>query len=253
MALFLAYGQSNMYGTGNAGNDDYYHSRASHCHNWNPSTQAWEALSDPYGRYTASGTFAEGSQAPRLAEYLRENGYDSLGFVLVAQGATASGEFLPDSIDPRDPTTLFGDLIAQAEAALAAAPAGSYIAGMLINQGETDALFQTGGALWNTNWTTIVETAESELGVTLRTLVQMITPIIPSTGSYDQTEWDDLRAGQVAFAAARPNPGTDSLIVDSPPATLDNGLHQAVGADDTEGFRKLAVDSGALIVANWLP
>jgi len=241
IAWFVVAGQSGARGP--ADDLPYYACEQDHVWNWDLATDEIKVLYDPYDNL-------RGSVAPRLADYLRANGFASVGFIPVAQSGVASSAFVP-------PASLYLSAVAEVTAALAAAPAGSYLAGVIIYQGETDAIDNTGGATWSANWTAYVEGLETDLaavtGVTLpiRTLVVRL-PVTAVTGT-PQPDWDDIRDGQDDFAAARPNPGTDSLIVQAPVAVLDNGLHLGMGADDTEGFRKLAVDSGAEIVGNWLP
>jgi hypothetical protein len=249
IAWFLVTGQSNA--RGSAEDNPYYLGTADHVWVWDLGAQTIRVLKDPYantsmasGRPSASSaSFARGSFAPRLADYLRANGYDSVGFIHVTEGGENSSQFV-QSMD------LYTNAVANVQAALAASPIGSRLAGIIQYQGESDAAQATGGALYISNWTDYFDGLDTDLdgttGVTvpINKLIIELPVTMPTNGAYDLTNWNAIRSAQVTLAS-----NLDADIIQAPDAAEDLGVHQGIGADDTEGHRKIAVDAGSVIVA----
>lgn len=235
VALVVIFGQSNALGRAA---DTPYVATARRAYMWDYASDTIEGVADPIDQFSG---FGAGSMGPRLAQALRDGGYEAVCILAAGQGGTHSNEFLPD-VDPWNPATIFGAFLHAVDDALAALPAGSYLAGVIQYQGETDAAQETVTG-YASRWETIYDTAQTELGAHPWLLVRC--PVDkPSSANFAQEDWDELLAEQDDLATA-----IGQSQVQAPPGQQDEGVHQIVGADDTEGFRKLAVDSSAIIVA----
>jgi hypothetical protein len=250
MALILTTGQSNP--RGSAEDNPYYIGLADHVWQWDLGALVWRVLKDPYANTSiaaskpsaTSASFAHGSFAPRLGDYLRANGYGSVGFIPVCEGGEHSNEFVQGK-------PLCTNAVTMVQAALAAAPPGSHLVCVIQYQGETDASQASSGALYISNWTDYFTGLDTGLdgttGVTVpvNKIITRLPVAMPTNGAYDLPSWTAIRDAQVTLAS-----NLSAEIVQAPDAAEDFGVHQGIGADDTEGHRKLAIDYGDVIASN---
>ena len=241
-------GQSNMSGRAEP---PYYECAQSGVWCWNATSGSIVGLEDPYASESPfDGAAALGSMIPRLADYMRANGFDDVGFIPITKGGTRSALFLPG-----DGSGIYEAAVAQTLQVLATS--GATLGGLIIYQGESDTTASAPATVkLQENWETIIDALEVDLGLApgaLRVGVVVLPTAAPTSSSgITQVKWDEARAQLAAIAAGR----VDAFSVQAPATELDGGgvpkLHLHMGSDDTGGMRKLGVDFGAAAVANWL-
>lgn len=104
-----------------------------------------------------------------------------------AKGATSIEQWVPGS-------TLYGIAIERVQAALAASPAGSFIAGAVFYQGESNTLTKASMLGWHPQFMAMV--AQLRVGLDLPDLPVVVTAIGPGPSSASFPFWDALQAVQ---------------------------------------------------------
>lgn len=95
-------------------------------------------------------------------------------------------------------TSLYGAMIARANAALAAAPAGSRIAGFIWYQGESDTTSSALRNAWDEAFTQLVADVRSDLSLpTLPVIMTILSPTPSPLGVY--TEWVSFVSQQTSM------------------------------------------------------
>lgn len=186
---------------------------------------------------TDNGT--KNSMQGRMADELRTEGFNhDLLFVNACKSSTGSDSWVAGAtVNPAPNVSNVGKFKQMLWEALKAPNAK--IGPIVIYQGETNGAGEVANAAdWGPHWTTICDEIETVFAGHFYdpNNIWVVVKIAPNTPTGSFPEWEPVRTAQQNWADAR----STALIIESGNATLDDNVHQDMGANDTEGLRLVA-------------
>jgi hypothetical protein len=167
LAIFLFSGQSNSEGQAPNPDQSVYANRARISNfaldgSWKPAADPlmdtagsiWPVLNNVNGPATSPAMSFSNTMAPLLKNF-------DLGVVVSAKGSTSMDQWAFST----DPATLCGAAMQRAQQALTEAPAGSFIAGFIWQQGENETLSEANCLTWKTKLDALLAAIRGHLGL----------------------------------------------------------------------------------------
>lgn len=217
--IYVLWGQSHRVGWAPIQDQSAYLHRA-RVKTFDPGAGAWVQAVDPlsYG----VGPFEAGlmgSGLPFGDEMARLRPHRIAGVIVCAHGATSISQWAPGS-------ALHSGCVSRVQAALAAAPAGSKVAGMSSWQGESDNGSPSG-------W----DTARLAIAAAFRTALS--TPDLPDNIVVVDTRWTGIRAAQLGMTLPKNTSRIDPTIDQAVPSSGDFNdpkVYRAVGPKEARAL-----------------